>query len=370
MSKSKISIGIVGSSWWVDSMYLPALKTHPKACVVALCGRRLEPAQKLAETWAIPQVFTDVDKMLAETELDALIVTSPNDTHYAYTMKGLEAHLHVLCEKPLALSYAHAKEMAEIAKAKGLTTMTPFTYSYMPTAQYLKHLVDDGYIGTPYHLNLRYYTGFGRDNSYSWRFDKAIAGSGALGDIGSHFLYLAHWFFGEIEGVFANLGTHISRPDRIPSGETYDQADDNAIVTFRFKNGALGTVQASTVANEETPFGQVHAMELHGSEGSLHSFTDWDTVQEVQGARVGEGPVKGLEIPETIWQNARRDTVHNTYKDVFRTQETMARAFVSAIAEDKTVTPSFKEGAYIQKVLEAALRSHEQGSWIELDSVT
>lgn len=367
MTKPRIAIGIIGSSWWVDSMYLPALETHPQADVVALCGRRLEPAQKLAEAWGVPQVFTDVDTMLSETDLDALIITSPNNTHYPYTMKALEAGLHVLCEKPLALSYAHAKEMAELAEAKGLTTMTPFTYSYMPTAQYLKQLIDAGYLGTPYSLNLRYYTGFGRDSSYSWRFDKAIAGSGALGDIGSHFLYLAYWFFGEIEGVFANLATHIKRPDTRPDGNSYDQADDNALITFRFTNGALGTVQASTLAYEDTKFGQIHQMELHGSEGTLHSFTDWNTVQEVRGAKLGEGPVKKLELPQSIWQGARRDTVHNTYKDVFRQQETMARAFVSAVAVNNEVTPSFKEGATIQKLLEAALTSHRERRWVDLN---
>ena len=369
MAKNKVAIGIIGSSWWVDSMYLPALQTHPKADIVALCGRRLEPAQKLAETWGVPQVFTDFDKMLDEAGLDALIITSPNDTHYAYSVKALEAGLHVLCEKPLALSYAHAKEMADLAESKGVTTMTPFTYSYMPTAQYLKQLIDEDYLGTPYHLNLRYYTGYGRDGAYSWRFDKALAGSGALGDIASHFLYLAYWFYGEIEGVFANLATHLERPDSRPGGTPYDVADDNAVITFRFKNGALGTVQASTVAYENTPFGQVHQMELHGSEGSLHSFTDWDRVQEVRGAKAGEGPVKPLEIPEKVWQGARRDTVHTTYKDVFRTQETMARAFVTAVAEGQTVTPSFREGAYIQRVLEAALKSHEQGCWVELEAL-
>ena len=369
MTKNKVSIGIVGSSWWVDSMYLPALETHPNAKVVAICGRRPQPAQKLAETWDVAQVFTDFDTMLAEAELDALIITSPNDTHYAYAMKGLGAGLHVLCEKPLALGYAHAKEMSDLAEAEGLTTMTPFTYSYMPTAQYLKQLIDMGYLGTPYHLNLRYYTGYGRDSDYSWRFDKAIAGSGALGDIASHFLYLAYWFYGEIEGVFANLATHIKRPDAKPDGTAYDVADDNAIITFRFKNGALGTVQASTVAYEDTHFGQIHRMELHGSSGTLHSFTDWNTVQEVRGAKVGEGPVKRLEIPETIWQGARRDTVHNTYKDVFRTQETMARAFVTAVANGETVSPSFKEGAYIQRMLEAALLSHRERKWIDLETL-
>ena len=347
-------------------MYLPALAGHPQAELRAICGRRREPCEQLAQTWDIAQVYTGVEEMLSSAELDALIITSPNDTHYEYTLQALERGVHVLCEKPLALSYAQAREMADTAEAKGLITMTPFTYSYMPTARYLKQLLSEDYIGQPYHLNMRYYAGFGRDSAYSWRFDAERAGSGALGDIASHFLYLAYDYFGEVAGLFANLGTLVERPTVRPNGEAYEVADDNAILTLTFNSGAQGVIQASPLAYEDTPFGQIHALELHGSAGTLHSYCDWDTRQEVHGARVGEGAVKPLIIPDTAWQGARRDTVHHTYKDVFRQQDTMSRAFVSAVAQGQPVSPSFREGAYVQRLLDAALESHRTRAWVDL----
>lgn len=364
-----VSVGIIGTSWWTDSMYLPALQHHPRAKVVALCGRRESSTHELADLWNIPGRYTDVGKMLENETLDAVIIATANDSHYPYTMQALEKGLHVLCEKPLALDYQDAKAMADLAESKGLVTMTPFTYSFMPTSRYLKELIEGGYLGQPYHLNMRYYTGYGRDKKYIWRFDKSIAGSGAIGDIGSHFIYIAYWLFGEVTGVFARLETLIDRDKTTPEGKPYDVADDAAMLILKFKNGAQGSIQASTVAYEATHFGQIHQMEFYGSKGSLRSFTDWNTLQEVHGARVGEGAVRQLELPPHIWGKARRDTVHNTYKDVFRQEGFMTQDFVSAIAEKRQTFPTFREGAYVQKVLEAALKSDQEKRWVELSEI-
>ncbi len=367
---SKVSVGLIGTSWWTDGMYLPALKNHPLAAVVAICGRKESTTNDIAERWDIPGRYTSVSEMLSGEKLEAVIIATANDSHYSYTMQALEKGLHVLCEKPLALNYKDAKAMADLAEAKGLITMTPFTYSFMPTTRYLKELIDGGYLGQPYHLNMRYYTGYGRNTDYIWRFDKGIAGSGAVGDIGSHFIYIAYLLFGEITGVFAKLDKMIERSKTTPEGKPYDIADDAAMLILQFKNGAQGTIQVSTVAYEATAFGQIHQMEFYGSEGSLRSFTDWDTVQEVQGAKAGQGAVKPLEIPPHIWGKARHDTVHNTYKDVFRQEGFMTQDFISAIAETRQTFPTFQEGAYVQKVLEAALKSDQERRWIELSEIT
>jgi predicted dehydrogenase len=110
-------------------------------------------------------------------------------------------------------------------------------------------------------------------------------------------------------------------------------------------------------------------MEFHGSEGTLYSFTDWNTIQRVSGARVGEGLPKELPIPEHIWNGARHDTVHNTYKDIFREQDLMARQFVKGIAENTPLTPNFHDGAYIQRVTDAAVKSAVEYCWIDVDSI-
>jgi len=369
MSGKRLSLGIAGTSWWADAMYLPALASYPQARLAAICGRNQENAQRMAARWGIPEVFTDYRDMLASAALDALIVATPNDSHYPITVAALQQGLHVLCEKPIALNYSQAQEMARLAQSHGLKSLVPFTYSYMPTARYLKQLLDEGYIGQPYHMNLRYYTGYARAGDYRWRFDQRIAGAGVVGDLGSHFLYLAEHFFGEIVALSCRLGYTVPRPKLDPQGSPYPLGDDSCMLSLEFANGALGSIHCSAVCYEDSPFGQSHHMEFHGAGGTLYSNTDWDTVQVVKGARVGDGMVRELPIPDHIWGSARRDTVHNTYRDIFRAEDFMLRGFLNAIRQNRESVPNLAHGARIQRLISAALHSHDTGQHVRISSI-
>ena len=368
MTEKRVSVGVVNTSWWADLMYLPAFTNHPNAVVTAVCGRNPERTQAFAEKWDIEHYFTDFDAMLASGLVDAVFIGTINKYHHEMTMKALDAGLHVLCEKPLAMNVAEAQEMADKAEAVGTKTMATFTYRFMPTARYVKRLLDEGYIGKPYQLHLRYYTGTARAAGYEWRFDMAEAGAGMVGDIGSHFMYLAQWYYGEIESVMCMLGHHIPRADH-PDGIAYERGDDSASILVQFKNGAQGVIVASAVLYEDTPLGQTHHMELHGSDGTLYSFIDWDTIQEVRGAKVGEGMIKPLPIPDDIWGNARRDTVMNTYKDTFHNHDFMARGWITSIVENSTPEPTFTEALHVQKVIAACQLSAKEGKRIHIRDV-
>jgi predicted dehydrogenase len=240
----------------------------------------------------------------------------------------------------------------------------------MPTIRYLKELIERGYLGEPYHLNMRYFSGFGLSGEYLWRMDRGRAGSGVLGDLGSHFVYLAEWFFGEIDEVSCRLATMVERPPVGPDGRPYAPADDTAVIVLGFGNGAKGVIHVSAVAHTETPFGQVHEMDLHGSSGALHAVTDWDRVQIVKGGRVGEDASRELPVPDSIWADAPRDPVKATYHHVFRTQGRMIGEFVAAAAEGRAVRPDFRDGARLQGVLDAALLSHVEGRTVRVVEVT
>src|SRR4030095_3445043 len=151
----QIKIGIVGTSWWTDSMYMPALTTHPNADVRAVVGRNLDHTREVAEQWKGPNAYASMADLLAKETLDAVIIASSNKHHYPLAMTAIEHGLHVLCEKPLAMNYTEAIRMTEAAQKAGVKTMVSFTYRYMPTARYLKELLEQGYIGQPYHLNMR-----------------------------------------------------------------------------------------------------------------------------------------------------------------------------------------------------------------------
>ncbi|MGA0895084.1 MAG: Gfo/Idh/MocA family protein [Ilumatobacteraceae bacterium] len=352
---TQIRIGLVGTSWWAESMYLPALATHPHGRITALCGRNADRAREVAGRWNISTVYDDAASMY--DDVDAVIVASSNASHHPLALAALQRGKHVLCEKPLGLSGAEADELASAASAAGVVTMTPFTYRFMPMMVEMQHRVSSGFVGSPYHMAARYYTGFARDGEYSWRFDRAEAGSGVLGDLGSHWIDLAIFLLGPITHVGAVTNSAVPRAAR-PDGTPYDTCEDVAMMTVRFASGAIGQLIVSAVAWEATAFGQTHHVEVHGSDGTLYAYSDWDSVQEVRGLRNGErGPAQPLDRTPSIWSGLRTDTVHNTYRDVFRTTDAMSRGWVTAIAEGRPCQPDLAHGALVQRITDAAVRS-------------
>ena len=354
----RVRIGVFGTSWWADTMYLPPIDAHPDADVVAVCGRNPVTAQTFASTWKIPAFYTDPATMLAEADLDAVLIATANDSHHHLTMQSLERNLHVLCEKPMALNAVEAAEMAAAAERSGAITMMPFTYHWMPMNQWVRQLISNGYIGRPLHINARYYTDFGFDDSYSWRFDREIAGSGIIGDLGSHWIHLARWLLDDTETSISALATNFVERRPRPDGTEYDQTEDSVAMTIRYASGAYGLLQTSAVCWEGTPFGQTHHYEVHGDRGTLYATCDWDRVQRVEGLRKGEtGGRQELPIPDEIWGEVRRDTVHNTYRDVFRKTSAMTRQWIDAILAGTQTEPGFAEGLAVQRVLDAAVES-------------
>jgi len=366
----KVRIGVVGTSWWADSMYLPAITNHPLADVRAVAGgTRPDHTREFAARWNVPAAYDSLEAMLDGENLDAVLILTSNRSHHDLALTAIGRGLHVLCEKPLGLSAAEAREMAEAAERAGVTTMVPFTYRFMPTGRYVKELVDEGFIGRPYHLAMRYWTGYGRSGAYAWRFDHGEAGAlGVTGDIGSHWAYLARWFFGEVVAVTAVLTRMMPRDPR-PDGAPFEAADDSGTIVFEFASGATGTLLVTSLAYEPGPFGQRHEWDLVGSGGTLHVLNDWVRTQQVLGVRDGEPELRELPIPDRIWQGARRDVVHDTYRDVFRREDHMTRAFVTAISEGRPASPDFADGLAIQRILEATAISGREGRRVRIAEV-
>lgn len=356
-----VRIGVVGTSWWVDSMYLPALAAHPGAEVVGICGRDTERTRARAEQWDIGWWSVDNDEFVDPQRLDAVVVAATDDTHEPLTVLAIERGLHVLCEKPVAATAAGARRMATAAAAAERITLVPFTYRYMPTFRHVKRLVDEGFVGRPYQLGMRYFTGYARDGAYSWRFDADGAGSGVVGDLGPHWLHVARWLLGEVTHIGATTARLVERDAR-PDGSEYTRADDLAQMTVRFESGAVGSLIVSAVCHEGTEFDQTHHLDLHGAEGTIYSLNDWSSTQTVHGVRAGEpGPAAPLPMPDDIWGASRRDRVHDTYRDVFRVEGHMIGDWVDAVAAGVPCEPNLAEGARVQLLVEAAQASAADG---------
>src|ERR1044071_6966169 len=119
----KVRVGGIGTSWWVDLMYVPSLLSHPGAEVVALCGRDAAKAAAIAGKFGAAKVFTDYRALIASGMCDAVVVATPDDSHAEFTMTAIDAGLHVLCEKPLAGNAADARKMQRRATEAGVVNM-------------------------------------------------------------------------------------------------------------------------------------------------------------------------------------------------------------------------------------------------------
>jgi predicted dehydrogenase len=234
---------VVGTSWFADGFRLPNLASHPRAEITAICGRTCERAEALATKYTIPHVFTDYHAMIASGTLDALVVVTPDALHYPITMAALDAGLHVLCEKALAINASQAREMYEKAEAAGRTHMVMFTWHWVPHFRYLQQLIEQGFVGRPYHVHVRVEGDYGRDATYNWRFDRQH-GNGILGDLGSHAIDDARRYVGDIARVSGHLATFVERSG--PDAQALDAANDSALLAVEFANGAHGSIHITS----------------------------------------------------------------------------------------------------------------------------
>ncbi len=355
---AKIRVGVVGTSWYAEMSHVVSLKDLPEADLFAICGRNRSRAEELAAKYEIPQVFTDYQDMIAHADLQAMVVVTPDDLHYPVTMAALDAGLHVLCEKPLAMNSTQAKAMLDSAQAVGVKHMVYLTNRWLPVYKYIRQLIDQGYIGRCYQLNIRYDGDYGPN--YMWRFDSQRA-NGILGDLGSHMIDLARWFVGDITEVCGQLSTFINRPS--PDARPMVQANDAALMLLRFANGAQGSIQVSAVAQLGNEGHQQHVI-LYGEEGTLEVNNNFLRGNiEIRGIRKGEKEFLNLEIPqELLGANNWTDPVERWLRSA-----TGDRSFIDTILFDRVPEPSFLDGYKVQLVMDAIKESHEQRKWVAIE---
>lgn len=358
----RVNVGVIGTSWWADMMHLPSLKSHPSALVAAICGQNQQRAEKIASKYGIPSVYTDYREMIDKGNIQALVVITPEDMHHPMTMAALDANLHILCEKPLALTSGQAKEMYEKAEDAGVKHMTFFTYRWLPHYRFLKELVDEGYIGRCYHCSIRYMAASGLGSDYRWAFDSQRS-TGSLGGYGSHMIDLARWLIGDIVKVAGHLGFYADRKD--PTGQEIDSANDTAMLTVEFENGTQGSIHVSSLKHTGDRGQEQHVI-LCGESGTLEADLSF-LGTEIRGIRSDSNQFETLAIPNRFWGDANRtDSAFSQLREIFTKHLVGDRLFIDSICEDLPITPSFYDGLKAQEVIDAAIESHNKGRWISL----
>jgi predicted dehydrogenase len=358
-----LRVGLIGTSGYAEMMHIPSIQSHPGAVLVAICGRDQERAASVAARHSVPQVTTDYRQMLHGKSIDAVVVATSDAMHYPITMAAIEAGLHVLCEKPLALTAPQAREMYEAAEAADIKHMVCFSNRWTPHFRYVRQLIDDGYLGRVLHCHIRCEAGYGRLDQSNWRFDQTNS-RGILGDLGSHMIDLARWYVGDIGAVSAHLANYGVRIGA--SGTHRLPANDSAALLLEFVDGAQGTIHVSATAHVAQR-GLDYQLVLYGEAGTLDINVSFVNV-EVRGARHDEPEMRLLPVPDEYWHDLDRgEPMISQFWSIFQRQSAGPRAFIDAILENQYASPGFYEGFKAQEVIDAALRSHENRCWVTLE---
>ena len=334
-------------------------KTHaeafgklPDCKIVAACDVDQKRVEEFATTHKIPKTFTSVDALLQWGRFDAVTNVTPDRFHAQISLAALRKGKHVLCEKPLAVCYSDAAGMAEAAREAGVINMVNFSYRNNSVIHKAHALVCEGALGRLLHVEATYFQSWLAQDSWGdwrtspgwlWRLSTAHGSMGVLGDIGVHLLDFASYPAGDIRSVYCRLKTFPKAPgDKV--GEYPLDANDSAVITAEFANGALGSFRTTRWA---TGHDNSITLALYGDEGALKIDLDRSGTE--------------LELCRT----ENRKTGPWTKVDCGETPSMFAR-FLTSIRTGVNDQPDFARGAAVQKVLDACAQSDRESRTIFL----
>ena len=356
---SSLNFALVGCGGITLQNHLPGLALCSDVKVHALCDAHAGTLENARKATGATVTSTDFREIVTRDDVQAVIIATPNIHHAPAALLAVQHGKHVLCEKPLALNAADAQAMADAAEAARVRHMTAFTYRFVPAMRYLHHLIGQGDLGLPYHYRSCRLQDWGTRN-LGWRQQKAMAGTGELGDMLSHRIDFSHHLIGPMRRLVANLKNLTPMRDGQPN-----DTDDWVAILAEFQTGATGVLESSKLASgRNESWRSLDYVEINGSEGTFEFTTGrWD--QLLAGKKGGPG-LAPLAVPREFWTwpGSRRDPGVGDPLVAFRYDQVIE--FVNAIREQRPCAITFHDGARAQRVMDAAVRSASLGQWVDL----
>ncbi|WP_297111022.1 Gfo/Idh/MocA family oxidoreductase [uncultured Devosia sp.] len=380
-----LNIGLIGSGFMgqahADAFHraailYPDLPAKPHLYMLADASDDL--AASAASRLGFEKSTGDWRQLIADPTVDVVDITSPNALHHDMALAAIAAGKHVYCEKPLSVTLVEAETMAASAQAGGVKTMVAFNNIKTPAAMLAKQIIDRGEIGTPMRFRGWFDQGFFNDPDlpFSWRCTRKQAGSGALGDLGSHVISVAQYLMGDIESVVAQAQTFFpTRPipeggtgygakagEQSPRAEVENEDQIQALVKFR--SGAGGTIEASRVAA-----GKVFGIywEVSGTEGTI--LMDGERFNELKISRFTDPkPDRGFK---TILAGSQVPQFSGFFGfdfaggglGYFDVKVIEVRDLIHGIMSETDCYPNFEFGLVNERIIDAMETSLTTGSW-------
>lgn len=366
----KIGFGLVGTGY-MGKAHAVALKavgtvfnTNLRPVCEMLCSTTAAGAAQKAAEFGFNRSTSDWRQLIESPEVQAIVIASPQGTHRSIALAAFAAGKPVFCEKPLGATLEEAREMTAAAAAAGVPNMVGFNYVRTPATQLAREIIEGGELGDIVHVRAEHTEDFLADpeQAASWR--TRDASSGNLGDLSPHIINAVLRLVGPIERLVADVQTtHASRPGA--NGRETVANDDQANVLCRFDNGAMGSIHISRVATGRK---MGYAYEITGTRGALR-FDQEDQnalwFYDCRAPRGRQGFTKLLTGPDhPDFRYFCEGAGHGTgYGDQIIIE---ARDFLKSIETREPIFPTFHDGLEVSRVIEAAVRSNEQGRWVRI----
>jgi predicted dehydrogenase len=381
VQEREIGIGVVGFGWMGrvhTSSYrrvvehFPDLGIRPRLVVAADVS---ETRRRQAERVGFAETTDDWRAVVEHPGVELVSITMPNSMHREVALAAIAAGKHLWVEKPVGRGVEDTAAVAEAARDAGVLTGVGFCYRFAPAVQHARHLICAGEVGEVTHYRGVFLADYANrpDAAASWRFLRADAGSGALGDLMAHVVDMTHFLVGPIDRVSGRTATMIPRRPRLPVGEgthfsrvvTDDLVDveneDWAAALCEFGGGTVGSLEASRVI--VGPRVRMR-FEVFGTRGAL--AWELERMNELERSRLDDGADEGyttvLAGPghgafEAFQPGAG---VPMGYDDL-RVIE--AAGHLGAIRDGEQREPGVEDMLATARVLEAIERSSASGAW-------
>ena len=365
----KVRVGVLGAGTWAKLAHIPGYRRDPRCEIVAIADPTIERAQEFAAEFGVPNVYSSHEALIARADVDLVDVCTPSATHFELSWAALEAGKHVLCEKPVAYDYKDTIRAAELARRQGVKTKLGFTFRYSPAMRYMKALIDEGYVGTPFIFN-------GYEQNSQWldpetplrqvdhTADQTTIHVSSLEGYGAPIMDLGHLFMGsrfaQVVGTMKNF-----IPERVvrATGKMMRMnIDDGDIFIGEFASGAIGSVQTSFVTVGNYPGLEAR---VYGSEGALicRLVEENGIAETLKGAKKDQVEFRDLEIPQRFYPPG--GSARESWRSLFYAN--LVSSFITEIlSEAPDNEGNFEDGAHVQELINAVERSFRERRWVSI----
>jgi predicted dehydrogenase len=347
----KIRMGVIGAAG-ISGSHIEGILKSNDAVLWALCDANEAVLELAAAKYHIPKsrCYKNYQDMLEDSDVDAISICTPNFNHYEIAREAIRHKKPFALEKPVTLHADEAKILREMIKETPIPHIICFSYRYKSAARYAKSLIAQGVLGRINHVYVQYFQDWAinEDVPLIWRFQKALSGSGALGDLGCHVLDLSRFLAGDIIKICAHAGTLINERKNLHNDDKgLVDVDDFCHCMAQLEGNISATFAISRFAYGR---GNYQRIEVYGSKGSLvYSLDDEDK----------------LEVCIPGEHNDSKGFAALTIPDEFKADQ-MQSLFDVILGKGDGLSATLEDGYINQLTLDAIIQSFTEAKWISI----